>query len=208
MRHDQGDGAMRVSTVTLSLTEVERLVDHFDVHAGVLASGGAVTKRYLADLRGCFRDTAAFERALAQGNSLVYTVSSVTPAEGPGDLHYGLGTIYPGQVGEEYFLTKGHIHSWRPAAELYIGLQGEGAMLLEDETTGQDRLVPLSANAMVYVPGHTFHRTVNVGDEPLVYLGIYPAQAGHDYQAIAARNFRSVVLKRDGKPCLIKRDRV
>ncbi len=40
-------------------------------------------------------------------------------------------------------------------------------------------MLPLEAGAVVYVPGHTAHRTVNTGPAPLVYLGIYPWDAGH-----------------------------
>jgi glucose-6-phosphate isomerase len=176
----------------------------FDPATGTLGNA-PVAQRHLADLRGCFRDTEAFERKLAQGNPLVYTVAALEPATGEGDLHCGLGTLYPGLVGDEYFLTKGHLHTWRAAAEMYIGLLGQGVMLLEDEASGESRTVPLEPQSIVYVPGYTAHRTLNVGEVPLVYLGVYPARAGHDYQVIAQRNFRSVVVRRDGRPCLLRR---
>jgi glucose-6-phosphate isomerase len=162
-------------------------------------------ERRLADLRGSFHDAQAYERALDRDNPLVYSVAFFAPADQQGDLHYGLGVLQPGLIGDEYFLTKGHFHSWREAAEIYIGLSGKGAMLLEDETGGDSRMVELQENSVVYVPGHTAHRTVNTGDEPLVYLGVYPARAGHDYGAIAQRNFRSVVVRRDGQPRVLPR---
>jgi len=162
-------------------------------------------KRHLSDLRECFSDSAVYERALEEANPLVYEVTAVEPAEGDGQLHYGLGVLYPGSIGGEYFLTKGHYHAFRPAAEVYVGLSGEGAMLLEDEATGDSVLVPLGAQRVVYVPGHTAHRTVNTGTVPLVYLGIYPANAGHDYASIAARGFRKAVVERNGRPVLIDR---
>ena len=111
----------------------------------------------------------------------------------------------PGRIGNEYFLTKGHLHSWREAAEIYIGLTGEGMMLLEDEASGDSRMAPLTANQVVYVPGRTAHRTVNTGTVPLTYIGVYPAAAGHDYGAIAERNFRCVVVERNGAPALVER---
>jgi glucose-6-phosphate isomerase len=188
-----------------SLLDVSQLLTRFDPATGTIGEAPRV-KRHLADLRGCFRDAEAVERALAHDNPLVYTVAAVEPAAGDGDLHYGLGGIYPGLVGDEYFLTKGHLHTWRAAAELYIGIAGEGVMLLEDEATGETRMIPLQPNGAVYVPGHTAHRTVNTGDVPLTYLGVCPARAGHDYGAIAERNFRSVVIQRDGKPHLIERN--
>ena len=109
------------------------------------------------------------------------------------------------KIGDEYFLTKGHYHTRREAAEIYIGLKGEGAMLLEDEDTLESRMVSLKAGEIVYVPGNTAHRTVNTGGEPLVYLGVYPWNAGHDYGAIAERNFLRVIVERDGRPTLTDR---
>ena len=162
-------------------------------------------QRRLADLRGCFADADAFEAALANDNPVLYEVTAVEPASGDGQLHYGLGIIYPGKIGGEYYLTKGHYHSYRPAAEVYVGLRGEGVMLLEDEATGESRMAVLKENCAVYVPGHTAHRTMNTGSVPLVYLGIFPSNAGHDYGAIASRNFRKIVVDRAGKPEMINR---
>jgi glucose-6-phosphate isomerase len=164
-----------------------------------------MVQRHLADLRECFAGQAAYDAALAQGNPQIYAVTAVEPASGDGQLHYGLGIIYPGKIGREYFQTKGHYHSYRPAAEIYIGLKGEGIMLLEDEATGESRMVPLHANSAVYVPGHTAHRTMNTGSEPLVYIGVYPSNAGHDYGAIAKKNFRNIVVEHDGQPVLLDR---
>ena len=186
------------------LPPIDSLLSRFDLDSGTIAGRPRVERR-LSDLRGCFRDAAAFEAALAEGNPLVYAVASIEPGAGEGDLHYGLGMIMPGRVGDEYWMTKGHLHSWRPAAEFYVGLRGAGHMLLEDESTGDTRLVPLEANGVVYVPGHTAHRTMNTGTEPLLYLGIYPARAGHDYSTIAQKNFAHCVVARPEGATLIPR---
>lgn len=167
--------------------------------------GAPLLRRYLSDLRGCFLDQQAYRTALAADDPLIYTVASNDAANGPGDLHFGIGRIMPGRVGSEYYLTKGHLHTRRDAAELYLGLAGEGLMLLEDEVSGESQLIALKPNQAVYVPGHTAHRTINVGAEPLVYLGVYPAQAGHDYAPIAERNFRKVVLERNARPVFLDR---
>ncbi len=167
--------------------------------------GGMVVTRHLSDVASCFYDSVACSALLAEGNPLLYRVTGVEQGDGEGNLHYGLGIVYPGKVGDEYFLTKGHLHSRREAAEVYIGLGGEGVMLLEEEATGNSRLEPLGAGRVVYVPGHTAHRTINTGSEPLTYFGVYPANAGHDYGAIAKKNFRMIVVERDGNPTMIER---
>jgi glucose-6-phosphate isomerase, archaeal len=166
---------------------------HFDRNTGLL-EGQPRLERRLSDLEGIYSDAQAYQKTLALGNPVVYSVSSLEPGHGAGDLHYGLGVIQPGRVGQEFFMTKGHLHEWREAAEVYIGLSGAGLMLLEHESGRELRAVPFGANSIVYVPGFTAHRTVNVGTEPLKYIGVYPARAGHDYGAIRERNFAQVVI--------------
>jgi glucose-6-phosphate isomerase len=187
------------------MSPIASLLHRFDPETGTVDGVPGISKR-LADLRGTFADRSAYERALQEGNPVIYTVSTITPGEGTGALHYGLGILFPGTIGDEYYMTRGHFHSMRMAAEVYVGLQGEGRMLLEDERTGSSNIVELLPNSTVYVPGHTAHRTVNVGSTPLVYLGIYPADAGHDYGEIAQRNFKLVIIKKNGKPLTMGRD--
>ncbi len=176
----------------------------FDAAAGIIVGVEPVERR-LSDLAGCFMDDDAYRAALDANDPVVYSVSSVAPADGDGQLHYGLGRINPGKVGNEYFLTRGHLHERREAAELYVGLEGEGLILLEDERTGKSWLTPLKAGSAAYVPGYAAHRTINTGNVPLVYLGIYPADAGHDYAPIAEKNFRQVVVEVDDAPKVVDR---
>jgi glucose-6-phosphate isomerase, archaeal len=181
----------------------DALFSHLDIDAGMI-EGAALTRRRLSDLEGIFFDTAAYARAVSQGNPLIYTVSAIDRASGDGALHYALGSLLPGRIGREYFMTKGHYHAWREAAEVYVGLSGEGVMLLENESS-ESALLPLKPKSIVYVPGRAAHRTINTGTKPLVYLGVYPARAGHDYAAIAAKNFRNVVLEQDGATVMRER---
>jgi glucose-6-phosphate isomerase len=173
-----------------------------DLQAGVIA-GAPVIVRHLADLQGVFADAAAYRTELGRGNPLVYRVSSLELGIGQGDLHCALGLLMPGKVGQEYYLTRGHYHAWRAAAEIYLGLKGHGVMLLEQGD--ESRVVPLEPDAIVYVPGDTAHRTINTAEEPLVYLGIYPAAAGHDYRAVADRNFRKLIVEQQGRPVVLNR---
>ena len=187
----------------MSLFSIPSIV--FDPLSGTI-NGVTPQERRLSDLKGYFSDSTAYSTLLSQSNPVIYSVSGVEPAQGDGQMHYGIGVIASGQVGAEYFMTKGHFHAWRPAAEVYIGLSGEGCMLLEDESTGEEKLLPLNTNNIVYVPGFTAHRTINTGNTPLVYIGIYPAAAGHDYGLIAVRNFQSVLINVGGQPTLLKRE--
>lgn len=179
-------------------------LSHFNPETGEV-DGIAPKIRLLENLRGYFLDQKAYQQALQKGNPPVYSVTSVEPAQGEGQLHYGVGRLMPGKIGREYYFTAGHLHAFRPAAEFYIGLAGEGLMLLQHEITGETVVQPLRANLVVYVPGNTAHRTVNCGPTPLSYLGVYPAQAGHDYGVIAEKNFNKVVLEIDGQLTVLDR---
>lgn len=185
----------------LSGISPEDLSVAFDFESAALTNRPGTVRR-LSDLHGCFQDKAAWETALKEGDPVIYEVTSVEPAHGEGQLHWGIGILNPGKISREDFLTKGHLHEHRPTAEVYLGLSGEGAKLLEHESTGESKLVPLGRGRALYVPGHTTHRTVNTGQEPLTYIRIYPSNAGHDYGAIAQRNFRMVVVEQEGRPNL------
>ncbi len=187
----------------LTLTPSD-LLSHFDPATGEIP-GVEPVRRTLREMNGYFVDESAYAMALAAGDPLLYTVTAVAPAEGEGALHYAIGCVQPGRIGAEYYMTKGHFHAWRAAAEYYIGLSGNGVMLLENESGTTSEMIPLTPNSALYVPGHIAHRTINTGTEPLVYLGIFPAGAGHDYGSIAERNFGNVVVDQNGAPALVPR---
>lgn len=186
------------------LHSIDKLLARIDPATATI-DGVPPAERRLSNLDGVFFDDAAYREALEAGDELVYTVASFEPDNEEGGLHLGVGMLLPGRIGGEYFMTKGHVHSWLAAAEFYIGLRGAGVMLLEDWPEGESRMVPLEANGIVYVPGGVAHRTINTGAEPLVYLGVYPARAGHDYSSIAATNFRMVVTEIAGEPVMVPR---
>lgn len=170
-----------------------------------IAEGAKLTTRYLSDMNGLFADEASYQEMMDKDDVVLYQVSSWEVADGDGDLICGFGTLFPGKVGTEYFFTKGHYHTWREAAEIYIGLSGQGYMLLEHETTGETQLLPLKPNHIVYVPGYTAHRTINIGNIPLTYIGIYSPRAGHDYGALRERNFSQVLVSQKNESTLMNR---
>ena len=159
----------------------------------------------LSEMGDYFADQEAVSEFLVDADPVIYRVTSVETGAGIGQLHAELGVIFPGKVGSEYHCTKGHFHNWRPAAEVYVGLRGSGFMLLEEESTEYTKMLPLATQSFVYVPGYTAHRTINTGQEPLVYLGVYPAEAGHDYGVIAERNFQYVLVEIKGQSVSMER---
>jgi glucose-6-phosphate isomerase len=64
--------------------------------------------------------------------------------------------------------------------------------------------IEIEPGTIAYVPPNHAHRTVNTGSEELVFLGVYPADAGHDYESIEQSGFSARVVERDGFPTLVQ----
>ncbi len=172
-----------------------------DPAAGLLWGGDGRYEKRLGELDGVFQDDSAYaERVARRGaDELVYWVESNDSQHSAGGLITGLSVLEPGTIGDEFFMTRGHLHADADCGETYLCLRGRGVMLLEtlDE---QSQAVGLAPGEAVYVPGGWIHRSVNVGDERFVTLFCYPALAGQDYGVIrdAGGMSRLIVTGREG----------
>ncbi len=172
--------------------------------ASGLMSGRRVGEivRTLADLAGIFADEQA-RRSMPQEQP-VYRVQSYTPVEEGvnGGLFWGVTFLYPGRVGDEYFMTKGHFHTIRNRAEYYVTVNGFGALILMEED-GSTRLDWMMPGTVHYIPGHTAHRVANTGSTTLSFLACWPSDAGHDYGVIAEHGFGGRVMCVNNAPALV-----
>jgi len=155
------------------------------MQTGMLGGTGSHYQKRLRDLAGLYADSAAFDLLAAQrGDEVVYDVTDHRPSSLPGDLITGVTRMSPGKVGDEFFMTRGHIHAVVDRPELYFGLKGHGLMVMES-ADGQTRIVEVGPHVACYVPPYWIHRSVNVGDEDFVMLFCYPADSGQDYDIIS-----------------------
>src|SRR6202020_2589295 len=89
--------------------------------AGGGMTGAPVEESFktLQDLRKVFGDSSA----LSQMDPVreVYRVRWWSPVNAgtEGGLFWGVTTLHPGKVGDEYFMTHGHFHANRTRAEYY-----------------------------------------------------------------------------------------
>jgi len=174
-----------------------------DFAFGTGKSAGAVsTKRYLSQMQAMYRDAKAAARQVAEGDPLVYEFHELGAPEHAGDLAFGTSIVYPGKVGDEYFMTKGHFHTVLETAEVYYCLAGKGGMLIENPE-GDTAFHALAPGQALYVPKRYAHRSVNTGTEALVTFFAFRADAGHNYGAIETGGFRKLVVDRAGVPALI-----
>lgn len=187
---------------TASLTPTTRSVaTQFDLSTG-LAAGTASLRRPLSAMAGMYADAEAFAGAVAVDDVLSYEFYDMGVPSLETEIAYGTSVTYPGRVGDEYFMTKGHFHTRLEAAEIYLCLSGEGLMLMESPE-GDVQVEEFRAGRSVYVPGRYAHRSINTSaTEPLITFFAFPGDAGHDYGTIETKGFRKIVVDRDGVPTL------
>jgi glucose-6-phosphate isomerase len=164
-----------------------------DYRSGDLTPYTGTLVRRLSEMQAAYADTEAARRLISEGGDpVVYRGYDAPVPEESDHLVYRTTIISAGRVGDEYFMTKGH-HHVRDSAEFYLGLAGTGLMVLQDRS-GEVRVEKLIPALSVYVPPGWAHRTVNTGDEDLVFLAVYFGDAGHDYTSIEENGFSVRVL--------------
>ncbi|GHU63333.1 glucose-6-phosphate isomerase [Clostridia bacterium] len=167
-----------------------------------LSTKAESSKRYLSKVASMFYDTEAAAKMIEADDELVYEFYELGAPENAGDLAIGSSILYPGKVGDEYFMTKGHFHTILETAETYYCLQGRGGMILENPE-GDYSFHELTPGVAIYVPQRYAHRSINTGSETLVTFFAFRGDAGHDYGTIETKGYRKLVVDRGGVPTLI-----
>ena len=165
---------------------------------GIMKDPDSQLVRLASSMRGHYADAKALEELIARGDPVHYEVFEKTVPQESGNLQFGISKTYPGTVGGECFMTKGHYHAIPGTAEVYLCLRGEGYMLMK-LPGGQSAYEKLVPGSVLYVPPFWGHRTVCTGEEPVITFYVYPAEAGHNYGDIEKEGFPVRVFKRAGK---------
>ncbi len=186
---------------------MEPFKTQLDMQCGILQPVGQILKRHLSETRHIYADADAADRLLKeQGDRLIYEVYAADLPEEEGQVLYCTTIIYPGQIGDEFHMTKGHFHRRRDRAEVYLGLAGEGYLILQTDN-GTMQGIAMGPGAVAYVPPYWAHRTANTGDQPFVFFATWPGDAGHDYGTIEQTGFARILVNRSGQATLIDNPR-
>ncbi|GGO08718.1 glucose-6-phosphate isomerase [Microbispora rosea subsp. aerata] len=192
--------------MTPTTTTVPATVTAFDLVSGLAADRPSLRRR-LSDMAGMYADVEAARAQVEKDDVLVYEFYDMGVPETSGDVAYGTSITYPGKVGDEYHMTKGHFHSVLDTGEIYFCLRGSGYMLMENPE-GDWQAAEFKPGQAVYVPRRYAHRSINTSaTEPLITFFAFPGHAGHDYGTIETRGFRKLCVERDGKPVFIDNPR-
>jgi glucose-6-phosphate isomerase len=173
---------------------------------GELTPNDRTNIRKLSDMKGMFLDSEAERRILEKEDPLIYSFSEKILPEENGHLQLATTTIHPGKVGDEYHMTKGHYHRRPDTSEMYLGLEGEGCLLMQT-VEGDSESIAIRPGTVAYIPPYWGHRMVNVGMKPFIFFAVYPGDAGHNYGDIERTGFVKTLVERDGKPFLIDNPR-
>ncbi len=169
-----------------------------DFSTGII-EGARYWKRRLSDMAEAFEVRDAVVKLLKEGDPLIYEVYEVEGVpEQTGELVWSTTVLYPGKVGDEYYMTKGHYHRDLNCAEVYLVLTGRGFLLIKDEKG--PRALPVQSGSVAHIPPGCAHRMVNTGLSPLVFFAVYPAQAGHDYERARQEGFGLRVIAGEEGP--------
>lgn len=162
-----------------------------------------LSTRRLRDMADSYADAAAVDR-LRSEDPVIYDFYALRDIDAQQKLIFGLTVIYPGMVGDEYYMTKGHFHAQAADGdELYLVTQGRGHLLLQARD-GESRVIEMQPGAVFYTPMSWAHRTVNSGSENLIFLSIWSHDVQYDYETIMRRRgFPKRVVHRDGAPTII-----
>ncbi|MEK6843843.1 MAG: glucose-6-phosphate isomerase family protein [Nanoarchaeota archaeon] len=134
----------------------------------------------LRDMKNRFKDESNFD-----DNSIIYDVyiKKLSP------IQLGLTVINPGAINEEFYMTRGHVHSNR-TPEFYILLEGSGVLVMQKNNKAQR--VNLKKGEITLIPEGYAHRLVNVGKKKLKALTVYQEDSMPNYNI----KFKKRFLKR------------
>lgn len=174
-------------------------IPHHDWRTGRLMGPSCVeSTRTVTDVKSIFADQEAASQM--DQSAPIYTTYGLADTGRP-ELLYATTVIYPGKVGNEFFMTRGHLHTNTDRGEFNITISGEGAMILMDserKTTFQK----MSKGSIHNVDGKLAHRVANTGIEPLIFLCVWMSDCGHDYETIMKSGFSQRLLCENGSPGL------
>lgn len=158
--------------------------------------------RKLSDMKGMFLDHEAEFLILKKEDPIIYSFSEKILPEENSHLQLATTSIHPGKIGEEYFMTKGHYHRRPDTSEIYLGLEGEGCLLIQT-IEGEFESIDIHPGVVAYIPPYWGHRMVNTGSTPFVFFAVYCGDAGHNYGDIEKTGFVKILVEREGRPLLI-----
>jgi len=177
------------------LNYFEPFNSYIDLEKIKLEPEGNLVIRKLSDMLNMFQDKDAVKEALKE-NPVIYKFYNVVMPKKESHLQHCLSIVFPGKIGKEYYMTKGYFHKINDTAEVYLTLKGKGKLLMQTPEE-ESKVLEMKKGSISYIPPYWAHRTVNTGEEPLIFFAIYRGDAGHDYGIIEEKGMAKIVIERN-----------
>jgi len=177
---------------------MEPFNNYINFNTGEIISNYNITVRHLSDMKGMYYDLEYTRKLIDEGDRVIYKVYNVDIPEEYGHLQYCTSIVYPGRVGDEFHMTKGHFHAQEDTAEIYLVLQGTGKLLMQKKDK-EVKILDMQSGSISYIPPYWAHRTINTGSIPLVFFAVYPGEAGHNYGIIEHKGFCKLIVEKNGQ---------
>ena len=182
----------------LDIDLMEPFNNYVNFNTGNISGNCDILVRHLSDMKSMYFDLEATQKIINEDNRVIYRVYNIDIPEEYGHLQHCTSIIYPGRVGDEFHMTKGHFHAQEDTAEIYLALQGTGKLLMQKKDT-EVKILDMQSGSISYIPPYWAHRTINTGNTPLIFFAVYPGDAGHNYGIIESKGFRKLIVKKDGQ---------
>lgn len=162
---------------------------------------GKLIVRNLSDMDFMYQDQEMVDYILKNDDPMIYRFYNVEVPETKGHLQHCISMIFPGKIGREYYMTKGHFHEIKDTAEAYLTLRGKGKMVMQT-AEGDINIKNMREGTVTYVPPYWAHRSINTGKQPLVLFAVFRGDAGHDYGIIEEKGMKKIIVEEDGEPVI------
>ncbi|MFW6007137.1 MAG: glucose-6-phosphate isomerase family protein [Halanaerobiales bacterium] len=163
-----------------------------------LEPSGNLIIRNLSDMFEMYQDSEKAKEILDDKDPVIYRFYNVKIPEEANHLRHCISMVFPGKIGKEYYMTKGHFHEIENTAEVYLTLRGKGMMVMQTPDNETD-IKEMKRGVITYVPPYWAHRCVNTGNQPLVFFAIYRGDAGHNYGIIEEKGMKKLVMEEQGE---------
>ncbi|HEX9028837.1 MAG TPA: glucose-6-phosphate isomerase family protein [Anaerolineales bacterium] len=172
---------------------------HLRLPEGVFTPCKELDQRKVSHLAKMFSDKAAVAELIQNGDPIIYEIRYYPFITDNSDMALGTTVIFPGKVGSEYHMTKGHFHERNDQPEVYHCVQGRGVLQMMTRE-GEYTAAQWEPGTITHIPPQFAHRVINTGDNPLVFVAVFHLAAGHIYGLIEERGFRYMIVEKNGAP--------
>ena len=159
---------------------------NLDFETGLIDKCNKSWSKKLSELKHLFNEKSVNEE-LKKSDSSVYSVYEHKVPKRKGHFIALSTIIYPGKVGDDFFMIEGFEHKNVSSAEVLLCLFGKGYVLMQPEF-GDKKVVNIQKGSICYIPPYWSYRVVNNSSANLSFYCIFSAYSTYYSSKLAKSN--------------------